>query len=114
MYERKHEPLLARHHFARRFVLHFISASLFVVISLGLGVLGYMLFEGLSVVDGYLNAAMILGGMGPVDMPKSTGGKIFAGSYALYSGLVFLFASAIVLAPLLHRILHRFHVEENE
>ena len=112
MYERKHEPLLPRYHFARRFVLHFISATLFVVLSLGLGVLGYMLFEGLNIVDGYLNATMILGGMGPVDLPKTTGGKIFAGSYALYSGLVFLFASAIVLAPIMHRILHRFHVED--
>jgi len=86
---------------------------MFVVVSLGLGVLGYMLFEGLALVDAYLNASMILGGMGPVDLPKTVGGKIFAGSYALYSGLVFLIVSAVILAPLLHRILHRFHIEED-
>ncbi|MCX6139484.1 MAG: hypothetical protein NTX15_01380 [Candidatus Kapabacteria bacterium] len=114
MYERKHEPLLESRQFARRFLLHFASASTFIVASLGLGIIGYMAFEGLNMVDGYLNATMILGGMGPVDMPKTVGGKVFAGTYALYSGLVFLFASAVVLAPLLHRILHRFHVEEKE
>jgi len=86
---------------------------MFVVVSLGLGVLGYMLFEGLALVDAYLNASMILGGMGPVDLPKTVGGKIFAGSYALYSGLVFLIVSAVILAPLLHRILHRFHIDED-
>jgi len=113
MYERKHQPLMPRRHFVRRVVLHFVSASMFVVVSLGLGVLGYMLFEGLALVDAYLNASMILGGMGPVDLPKTVGGKIFAGSYALYSGLVFLIVSAVILAPLLHRILHRFHIEED-
>jgi len=113
MYERKHQPLMPRRHFVRRVVLHFVSASMFVVVSLGLGVLGYMLFEGLALVDAYLNASMILGGMGPVDLPKTVGGKIFAGSYALYSGLVFLIVSAVILAPLLHRILHRFHIDED-
>jgi len=104
---------MPRRHFVRRVVLHFVSASMFVVVSLGLGVLGYMLFEGLALVDAYLNASMILGGMGPVDLPKTVGGKIFAGSYALYSGLVFLIVSAVILAPLLHRILHRFHIDED-
>ena len=68
-----------------------------------------MYFENLSWRDAFVNSAMLLGGMGPVDMPKTDGGKLFAGLYALYAGLVFLVAVAVVLSPVLHRILHKFH-----
>ena len=68
-----------------------------------------MYFESLAWRDAFLNAAMLLGGMGPVDPPKSNGGKIFAGCYALYSGLLILVTAGVVLAPVLHRIMHRFH-----
>jgi hypothetical protein len=77
--------------------------------SLLLGMVGYMCFEGLLWRDAFLNAAMLLGGMGPVESPQTDAGKLFAGFYALYAGLVFLVAAAVVVAPLLHRMLHLFH-----
>ncbi|HEV7502083.1 MAG TPA: hypothetical protein VGQ33_18845, partial [Vicinamibacteria bacterium] len=74
-----------------------------------IGMAGYSHFEHLGGRDAFLNASMLLGGMGPVEMPTSPGGKLFAGFYALYSGLVFLIAVGVLLAPLLHRMLHQFH-----
>ena len=74
---------------------------------------GYMHYERLVWRDAFLNAAMLLGGMGPVDRPVTDGGKVFAGAYALYAGLLFLFVLAIILAPVVHRILHRFHWDES-
>ncbi|WP_374436791.1 hypothetical protein [Inhella sp.] len=73
------------------------------------GMAGYVGFEGLSWADAFLNAAMLLGGMGPVNAPQTLGGKLFAGCFALYAGLVFLLAAAMVFTPVLHRLLHRFH-----
>ena len=73
---------------------------------------GYRCFEGLPWVDGFLNATMLLGGMGPVESPRTEAGKLFAGCYALYSGLIFLVAAAIILAPVFHRILHKLHWDE--
>jgi len=70
---------------------------------------GYAHWEKLAWRDAFLNSAMLLGGMGPVDSPKTDGGKLFAGAYALYCGLIFLVAAGLVFAPLLHRLLHRFH-----
>jgi hypothetical protein len=75
---------------------------------------GYHDLEGLPWVDAFLNASMLLGGMGPVDMPHTVGGKLFAGLYALYSGMLFLVLAAILLAPVFHRVLHRFHLEDVE
>jgi hypothetical protein len=85
----------------------------FVLIGLSqlLGMAGYSYFEDMSAVDAYANAAMILSGMGPLASPQTTGGKIFAGTYALYSGLVLILASGLVLSPVFHRVLHRFHLE---
>lgn len=100
--------------FVRRFLRHAGLASAVILGSLLIGVGGYVWFEGLSWVDGFLNAAMILGGMGPVATIQTTGGKIFAGLYALYSGLVFLVAAGILLAPLFHRVVHHFHLREQE
>jgi hypothetical protein len=74
---------------------------------------GYAAFEGLGWLDAFLNASMLLGGMGPVEQPRTTGGKLFAGAYALYSGLVFLVAAGIVLAPVVHRQMHHFHLDED-
>ena len=85
------------------------AGGLIVLGSLAIGMLGYARFERLSWLDAFLNAAMLLGGMGPVDPPRTDGGKLFAGLYALYSGLVLLVLAGIVLAPVVHRILHRFH-----
>lgn len=82
--------------------------------SLAIGMVGYHELEGLSYLDGFLNSSMLLGGMGPIDFPKTEGGKLFAGLYALYAGLLFLILTAILLAPVFHRVLHRFHVEGDE
>jgi hypothetical protein len=88
---------------------HLVAAFGLIVASLLLGMMGYLIFEHLSWTDAFLNASMILGGMGPVNMPLTTAGKLFAGFYALYSGLVFIATAAIVFTPVLHRVLHRFH-----
>lgn len=80
--------------------------------SLFIGMLGYVYFEDLGWLDGFLNAAMLLGGMGPVAPLETPGGKLFAGLYALYSGIVFLVAAGILVAPVVHRVVHRFHLAE--
>jgi hypothetical protein len=111
MYEHRRERLISIRAFLWRLVRHLGIAMLLVAGSLFGGMLGYVHFERLNWLDGFLNAAMILGGMGPVEIPQTPGGKLFAGIYALYSGMVFLVIFGIVLAPVAHRILHRFHLE---
>ena len=88
---------------------HFAVAAILVALSLFAGMWGYARYEHLPWRDAFLNAAMLLGGMGPVDDPKTDDGKIFAGFYALYAGLVFLVVAGVLLAPVIHRVLHRFH-----
>jgi len=92
---------------------HAAAALALVVVSLAVGMAGYEHFEGLPWRDAFLNSAMIAGGMGPVDAPHTNGGKVFAGLYALYSGLVFIATAALLLAPLVHRVMHKFHWEQN-
>ena len=83
-------------------------------VGLAIGMVGYAASEQMSVVDAFVNAAMILSGMGPVTELKTTGGKLFAGFYAIFSGLFVVIATGFVLAPVLHRVLHSFHVEEGK
>lgn len=109
MYESRTQKPLPRAQFVARVLRHFATALFIVVASLGIGMAGYHYIEGLPWLDAFLNSAMLLGGMGPVDNPRSSGGKLFAGLYALYSGLVFLITVGVVLVPILHRALHRFH-----
>ena len=109
MYEPRGAQPLSGRRFAWRFLRHFLVAQALVAASLALGMAGYMHFEHLAWRDAFLNAAMLLGGMGPVDAPKTDGGKLFAGLYALYAGLVFLAVAGLLLAPVFHRVLHRFH-----
>jgi hypothetical protein len=113
MYESRKQSPLPNALFVRRVALHFLLASGLLLGSLALGMAGYMVFEHLAWRDAFLNAAMLLGGMGPVDAPKTDGGKIFAGLYALYCGLLILVTAGVVLAPVLHRILHKFHWVED-
>ena len=111
MYEsRRHQPITGAA-FLRRLAIHIGAATMLLVASLLAGMAGYAWFEGLGWEDGFLNSAMLLGGMGPVNAPQTPGGKIFAGLYALYAGLVFLLCAGIIAAPLVHRLLHRFHWE---
>ena len=114
MYEPHHQPLATRQHFMRRVLLHSAAAVLLLAASLGIGMLGYEHFEHLPWIDAFLNAAMLLGGMGPVNPPLSSGGKLFAGLYALYAGLVFLITAGLVFTPIMHRLLHRFHLDDDQ
>jgi hypothetical protein len=111
MYEHHSQPLLPRPAFFLRLAGHVGIAFGVVAGSLVIGMLGYHFLEGLPWIDALLNAAMILGGMGPVDTLHTNAGKVFASFYALYSGMVFLAAVGIIFAPVFHRILHRFHLE---
>lgn len=109
MYEARHQPPLTRAQFARRLLSHSAVVIGLFGASLALGMWGYAEFEGLSWLDAFLNAAMLLGGMGPVHLPQTAAGKLFAGCYALYAGLAFIAAAALLVTPVVHRILHRFH-----
>lgn len=115
MYEHRHAPLASRRRFVRRVVNHFGIVTAVILGSLGVGMAGYRFFEGMDWIDAYLNAAMLLGGMGPVEPQLQTvNGKLFAGLYALYAGMVVLVAAGILMAPVFHRFVHRFHLEEEE
>jgi len=114
MYESKNTAPLPHAQFAQRVIWHFAFALGLLIMSLGIGMLGYMFFEHLSWVDAFLNASMLLGGMGPVNPPQSTAGKLFAGSYALYAGLVFIVSAALIFTPILHRVMHRFHWDDED
>ena len=112
MYEHRHQKPIPRRHFMRRILVHALASLALVVASLFLGMAGYHYYEQLPWRDAFLNAAMLLGGMGPIESPQTDGGKMFAGIYALYAGLVFLIAVGLIVAPALHRMLHLFHWEE--
>ena len=114
MYEHRCKPPLSRRLFLWRLFQHFAFAALLLVLSLWAGMLGYEYYEHLPWRDAFLNASMLLGGMGPVNNPVTPAGKLFAGCYALYAGLLFLVTSTIILAPLIHRILHLFHCDERD
>ena len=114
MYETRMHPPLSRLQFLRRLVWHFLLAQTFVLFSLLLGMAGYEYYEHLAWRDAFLNAAMLLGGMGPVESPQTSGGKVFAGLYALYAGLVFLITAGVLFAPILHRLIHKFHWQQDK
>ena len=114
VYEPKGHPPIPPEWFARRVLLHAAAALAVLAFSLAIGMAGYEYFEHLSWRDAFLNAAMLMGGMGPVDAPQTDGGKLFAGLYALYAGLVFLVAAGLIFAPAVHRLMHRFHWQQDE
>lgn len=112
MYEHRRQPLLAPRYFLRRMGAHGAVALALILVFLLVGTAGYRTFGRLSWLDAFLNAAMLLGGMGQVANVDTTGGKIFAGIFALFAGLLLVVVTTIILAPVLHRILHRIHLEE--
>jgi hypothetical protein len=112
-FEKANDGLLPSKSFYARVIGSFGTTLIIVAFSLAIGSGGYAYFGGLSWVDAILNAAMILTGMGPVDKMITTSGKLFATFYALYSGIAFLSMMAIIIAPILHRFLHRFHLEDD-
>jgi len=112
MYESRRTRPLAVHHFVGRMLRHAAAALLLVCGSLGLGMWGYHGLESRSWLDAFLDAAMLLGGMGPVHTPATDAGRLFAGLYALYAGLVFIVTAGLLLAPAVHRVLHTFHWDD--
>src|SRR5947209_10244780 len=114
MFERRHEPLLPLCAFVMRVARSLALALAIVAFALGMGVLGYHYLAEFAWIDSLLNASMILSGMGPVGDFKNDVGKVFASFYALFSGLVFISVAGILVAPVAHRLLHWFHVEEDK
>jgi len=108
------QPLLARPAFVHRLVWHAALAFSLVTGALAIGVIGYHFLAGLPWVDALLDASMILTGMGPVHELVTTRAKLFASAYALFAGVVFLTVAAVVLAPVVHRFLHRFHLDDSD
>ena len=114
MFEHRHAPLAPRKVFVRRMLVYAAGGCGFIAFSLALGTVGYHVTEGLDWLEAALNAAMIMTGMGPVDQLHTTGGKVFAIAYCIYSGVAFLTTMAVLLAPVVHRFIHRFHLEADE
>lgn len=114
MFEHKHEKLAPTHVFLRRLAACASIAGLLAAFALLAGVIGYHWLAGLGWVDSLLNASMILGGMGPVDTLTNTSAKVFASCYALFSGLVFIAVMGIILTPVAHRMLHKFHIDDGD
>ena len=112
MFEHRTDPLLPGHRFFWRVMAFLTLSAVAIGGALGVGVLGYHYFGHLPWIDALVNAAMILGGMGPVDPITTPAGKLFAAAYALFSGLLFIGAASLVLAPFVHRIMHTIHLEE--
>lgn len=111
MFEHWHARLLPKRLYYLRLAKHAALAFSFIIVGLGIGVLGYHGFEHLPWIDSLLNAAMILGGMGPINALHTVGGKLFASCYALFSGLLFVVTAGVLFAPVIHRFLHHFHAE---
>jgi hypothetical protein len=114
MFEHKTAPLIPRRIFLLRLARMGAIAAGIVFAALMIGTIGYKSLERLGWVDSILNASMILGGMGPIHIPVTTAGKLFASGYALFSGIVFLTVAAVLFAPLAHRMIHRFHLQIDE
>ncbi len=113
-FEHREQRPIPYNAFLIRQAKYVLSACLLITIGLGIGVIGYHELEAMTWLDSFLNAAMILGGMGPVDVLKTDSGKLFAGCYALFSGLVFLVVAGLFFGPLVHRLLHKFHFDSVE
>ena len=112
MFEHTSQPLLPRRAFVARVLVHLAMAIVTVGVALSVGILGYHFLGGLLWIDALVNASMILGGMGPVDLITSQSGKLFTSFYALFSGLFFIGVASLAIAPFVHRIMHRMHLDQ--
>lgn len=112
--EKLSEPLATRAVFAGRFLRSMVFGSGMVLLTLGIGMLGYHVLENMDWLDAYVNASMIMSGMGILTAPLSEAGKLFAGTYALFCGLVLIVSTAIAFTPVIHRFLHTLHVDDDE
>jgi hypothetical protein len=113
-YEKRHQPVASRAVFYNRITRSTLWALTIVALSLAIGTMGYAFFEGMQALDAFANAAMILSGMGPLTPLYTSGGKLFASLYAVVSGLLLFAIAGLMLAPIYHRILHRFHVDTED
>lgn len=113
-YESKNEKLVPREVFLRRLGRNAGVALSIIAVSLVVGIIGYRTLEGMGWIDAFLESAMLLGGMGPIQAPETVAGKLFAGVYALYSGILVIGTAGIILAPIFHRLLHSLHVEDED
>ena len=113
IYEHRTQPLLTKRQFLVRLLKHGAVSLGLLAFSLGIGVVGYRVLEGFSWIDSILNAAMILGGMGPVNPLVTVQGKLFASIYAIFSGVIFLVSASVLITPFVHRIIHRVHLDED-
>ena len=113
-YERRNEPVAENARFRSRLASNALVAAMVIIVTLAIGMAGYSGFEDMSLIDAYANSAMILSGMGPLAPLATTGGKIFAGTYAIFCGLLIFAVAGLILAPVLHRILHHFHVADSK
>jgi hypothetical protein len=114
VFEHGAQPVIPRRQFVARLAQSGAMALGLIIVSLLMGMIGYHTLEGLSWIDAFLNASMLLGGMGPINQPLSFCGKLFAGLYALYCGLVVILVAGFLLAPVAHRILHKFHMQSGK
>jgi len=112
MYEHHTKPLLPRRVYYQRLARHAFMGVMVILVSLGIGMVGYHHLEKLPWIDAFLNSAMILSGMGPVATMQTDAGKLFAGCFALYSGIALITVLGIIFAPVIHRFLHKFHLED--
>lgn len=113
-FEHRSEPLLRSQEFVYRVMVSSAFGMIIILLSLAVGMAGYHFFEHLAWLDSFTNAAMLLSGMGPLEQPQTDAGKLFAGIYALYSGLAVILVAGITFAPVVHRFLHKFHLENTE
>jgi len=114
MFEHRASPLLPRRAFYRRMGQSLLIGCGLLAVALSIGILGYHFLEHIDWLDAFVNAAMILSGMGPLAPLQTSAGKLFAGCYALFSGLLFITVAGIILAPIGHRLMHKFHLETQE
>jgi hypothetical protein len=113
MFERRSQPLLAHRAFLLRLGASMALGLGVIAVSLFIGMLGYHVLERLTWMDAFLNASMLLGGMGPIEQPQTSAGKFFAGMYSLYCGLAVILVAGVIFAPVVHRVIHKFHIEED-
>ena len=114
MYEKKNEELLDRKQFILRFLWHLLAALLIIAVTLFIGALGHIYFEGIPFHDAFLNTALIIGGIGTTVMPASIAGKLFFAAYGIFVGLIFAAVVGVSLAPVIHRIVHRMHLDDDD
>lgn len=113
-FEKRHEPIISTSRFLIRLAYTISFGIVFIVIALGIGMWGYHAFENMSWVDAFANASMILSGMGPLTPLYTNKGKMFAGFYALFSGLTFIFMVGVIFSPIIHRFFHKFHIQTED